>query len=324
MMELVAPPEWFSSPERLDGERFGDVVETATTETMDEYDAVLVGEPYDRSTVSHRGTGQGPKALREALAVTSTSPGSAGRVCSVADLGTIGVSDDGDGVDDRIQGCTDHLHAADTVPVFLGGDSSLTHPNVAPLLDRASVGVVRFDSYPNLHGAPRHGTSYRKVFEAGLDSLAVLGARNVEPTLSAHNYPYRRRCTITTLSVVDSSPIEAVDRALTTRRDVDTTYVSVNLNVLSSGSGAGGTAGIANGVSPEQLCTMVHRIATHGNVAGLEVVGCAPLLEEDDRTASVGARAIAQFLAGMNDDGSTVEDGPEQSGRAQPEADDHT
>ena len=190
MTELVAPPEWFSSARSRGEELFADIVETATTETMDGYGALLVGEPYDRSVVSKRGTEQGPSALREALATTPIPPGSPGATRSVADIGTIGIParrDDGS-VQETIRSFTGRVHGTDTVPVFLGGDSSLTFPNVVPAIERGTVGVVRFDSYPALDGAPKSGTSYRRLFESGLESLAVLGARNVGPTLSTGNY----------------------------------------------------------------------------------------------------------------------------------------
>lgn len=303
MTELVAPPEWFSSSRSRTEELFADIVETATTGTMDGYGALLVGEPYDRSIVSNRGTEQGPSALREALATTPIPPGAPGATRSVADIGTIGIParQDDSSVQETIRSFTGRVHDTDTVPVFLGGDSSLTFPNVVPAIESGTVGIVRFDSYPALDGAPKSGTSYRRLFENGLDSLAVLGARNVGPTLSTGNYPYERRSHIATLGVVESGPIDAVDGALDALSGVDAVYVSVNLNVLSAAAASGVKAQTPQGISATELGTMLRHVATHSHVAGLEILGCAPLLESGNQTAHAGARGIAQFLAGVGE-----------------------
>lgn len=301
MTELVAPPEWFSSDPRPTEERFGDVVETTTTAAMDSYDALLVGEPYDRSIVSKRGTEQGPAALREALAATPVPPGDPGATRSVADVGTIRSGREDAGMQETIRSFTDRVHATDTTPVFLGGDSSLTFPNVAPIIESEAVGIVRFDSYPSLDGAPSSGTAYRRLFEAGLESLAVLGARNVGPTLSTHSYPYHRRSHIATLGVVESGPIEAVHQALDALAGVDQVYVSVNLNVLSAAAAPGVKAQTPQGISTMELCRMLRHVATHSHVAGFEILGCAPLLESGNGTARAGARGMAQFLAGIGE-----------------------
>jgi len=303
MTDLVAPPEWFSSAPRRTEKRFGDVVETTTTEAMDTYDALLLGEPYDRSIVNRRGTEQGPAALREALAATPIPPGAPGATQSVADIGTIGIPAEraDTSVQETIRSFTDRVHATDTTPVFLGGDSSLTFPNVVPLIESEAVGIVRFDSYPALDGAPRSGTAYRRLFEAGLESLAVLGARNVGPTLSTHSYPYHRHSHIVTLGVVESGPIEAVNHALDELSGVDRVYVSVNLNVLSAAAASGVKAQTPQGISTTELCRMLRHVATHSHVAGFEMLGCAPLLESSNQTARAGARGIAQVLAGLGE-----------------------
>ncbi|MDL0143193.1 arginase family protein, partial [Halobacterium salinarum] len=80
-------------------EQFGGVVEPVPTPSdADDYDAVLVGEPYDGAVIGRRGARDGPSAIRESLAGVKTHHFDAGAVSGVADLGDV-VLPDGDVAD---------------------------------------------------------------------------------------------------------------------------------------------------------------------------------------------------------------------------------
>jgi len=55
MRGLTEPPAWTGASSDPNDEQFGDVVETATLDTASDYDAVLVGEPYDGGVIGRRG-----------------------------------------------------------------------------------------------------------------------------------------------------------------------------------------------------------------------------------------------------------------------------
>jgi arginase family enzyme len=184
MTDLADPPSWSDPSDDPNDEQFGDVVVSAAIEDAGAFDAVLVGEPYDGAVIGRPGAGEGPAALRRELAATKTHQFDAGPVGSVGDLGDIAAIDSewttkrSSEVQDAVRAVTARIYDQGGLPVFLGGDNSLTYPNVAPLLERGSVGVVSLDAHLDcreLRGEPTSGTPYRQLHEAGLDAFADEG-----------------------------------------------------------------------------------------------------------------------------------------------------
>ena len=136
-------------PATADAEQFGDIIEPVTTADAGGYDVVLVGEPYDRGTVTRRGARDGPAAIRMALADVDTHHLDAGPVDSVGDVGSIEIPFGASVATARepVRETVDALHDSDAVPLILGGDSSLTVANVAKLLgaDAATDGGYATD-----------------------------------------------------------------------------------------------------------------------------------------------------------------------------------
>ncbi|WP_101295184.1 formimidoylglutamase [Halegenticoccus soli] len=315
MTGLRDPPSWSGPSDDPNDEQFGDVIEPcsaartaaddaaepARLDRADRYDAVLVGEPYDGGVVGRTGAREGPTALREALAAVKTHHFEGGPVGAVGDLGDVEILD---GSVRAVQGTVSEIahrvHATDALPVFLGGDNSLTYPNAAPLLDR-SLGVVNFDAHLDVREVrddATSGTPYRQLFESGLDAYACVGARHFETSTAYADYVRDRGGSIVTADAVGSDPVGAVEQALATMTDAEALYVSADLDVLDASAAPGVSAPTPGGLSTRELFRMLRRVAADDRVAGFEVVECAPPLDEGGRTAAAGARAVAHFLSG--------------------------
>jgi len=155
MLDLRHTFEWTASPDP-DDETFGDAVTRADRRAVDEREptAVLVGEPYDGGVVGRQGAREGPRALREQLSATKTHHFDAGPVGDVLDLGDVAVRGRFDGryrdsttrVQQRVAELTADVHERPALPVFLGGDNSLTYANVRPLLGEKSEASASDDA----------------------------------------------------------------------------------------------------------------------------------------------------------------------------------
>ncbi|WP_132059040.1 formimidoylglutamase [Halorussus amylolyticus] len=306
-MTAFEPPfDWMGTSNDSNDEQFGHVVELASIDDADRFDAVLVGEPFDRAVIGRKGAAEGPKALRQRLAGTKTHHFDAGPVESVADLGdvTFGDADPESVLDlqDRVRAVASQVHDADAFPVFLGGDNSLTFPNAAPLLDSGTLGVVNFDAHLDVRevrGDPTSGTPYRQLYDAGLDAYACVGARHFETSTSYAEFVRERDGEVVTSEEVGDDAIGAVDRALDAMDDVDRIYVSVDLDVLDATAAPGVSAPTPGGISTRELFRMVRLLGAENRLAGFEVVECAPPLESGtaNLTATAGARTIAHLLS---------------------------
>lgn len=318
--------DWMGPSNDSNDEQFGHVVELASIDDADRYDAVLVGEPFDRAVIGRKGAAEGPRALRQRLAGTKTHHFDAGPVGSVADLGDVTLGDGGSesgtvaDLQERVRTITEQVHDADVFPVFLGGDNSMTYPNAAPLLDQGTLGVINFDAHLDVREVteergPTSGTPYRQLYEAGLDAYACVGARHFETSTAYAEFVRERGGEIFTAEEVGDDEVEAVDRALEAMGDVDQVYVSVDLDVLDASAAPGVSAPTPGGITTRELFRALRLLGGEAQrvsdsragdprdgedrLAGFEVVECAPPLESGtaNLTATAGARAIAHLLS---------------------------
>jgi len=301
-MSTCEPPTWMGPSSDPNDKQFGDVIEPTTLDVVGEFDAVLVGEPYDGAVIGRRGAREGPAALRDALAGVKTHHFGAGPVGSIGDLGDVEIPDgDVGAVQETVRRVTRDVHSRDAVPVFLGGDNSLTQPNAAPLLP-ASLGVVNLDAHLDcreIRARPTSGTPYRQLHEAGLDAYACVGARHFETSTAYAEYVDEHDGAIVTGEAVGDDPAGAIDRALDAMAGVEAVYVSLDLDVLDATAAPGVSAPTPGGITTRELFRVLRRVAADDRVAGFEVVECAPPLDSEGRTAAAGARAVAHFLTGL-------------------------
>ncbi|MCF2165089.1 formimidoylglutamase [Halobacterium salinarum] len=287
-------------------EQFGGVVEPVPTPSdADDYDAVLVGEPYDGAVIGRRGARDGPSAIRESLAGVKTHHFDAGAVSGVADLGNV-VLPDGDVADTQaaVSEAAAEVHETAALPVFVGGDNSLSYANVAPLVaaDNGAVGVVSVDAHLDCRAVgdrgPTSGTPYRQLFDAGLDALAVVGARHFETTTAYAGFLREQGGRIVTSDAVAADRDGSLDVAREALDGVDHVYVSVDIDVLDAAY-PGASAPTPGGIQPRELFALVEALAASDDrIRGFELVETAPTLDTGGRTVDAAARTIAHFLAG--------------------------
>ncbi|WP_232688275.1 formimidoylglutamase [Halobacterium zhouii] len=305
-MNLTPAPEWTGTSADPNDDQFGDQVEEAVLETASDYDAVLVGEPYDGAVIGRKGAAEGPDEIRESLAGLKTHHFDEGPVTSVGDLGNVAGAADADSVSDAqsmFQEVAERVHDLGALPVFVGGDNSLSYANASPLLERGTLGVVSFDAHLDcreVRGDPSSGTPYRQLFEAGLDSLAVVGARDFETSTAYADYLDEQGGTVVTAESVGRDPDGALADATAVLDDVDQLYVSVDIDVLDAAY-PGSSAPTPGGLQPRELFRLVRHLAGDDRVVGFEIVETAPPLDSNGRTVAAAARTIAHFLAGYSE-----------------------
>ncbi len=313
---FTEPPAWEASNDPND-EVFGDVVFPATLKTAPEYDAVLAGEPYDGAAIGRQGAGHGPAGIRDALAATRTHHFDAGPVQSVGDFGDVAAvagaytTMEPSEVQTAVREVAAEIYAADALPVFLGGDNSLTYANVAPLVETGSVGVVSLDAHLDcreVRGEPTSRTPYRQLHEAGLDAFVVVGARHFATSTRYAEYVREQGGTVVTAEEVGLDTAAVVDRVRETMADVDLVYVSLDLDVLDAAVAPGASTPTPGGLTTRELFRLLRALATDDRVVGFEVVECAPRLDSTDRSVRAAANAVAHFLSALSTDGETTEE----------------
>ncbi|WP_049923453.1 formimidoylglutamase [Halopiger djelfimassiliensis] len=288
--------------------QFGDVV-TPLEGSSDDVDAVLVGEPYDGAVIGRRGARHAPVAIRHSLAGVKTArcvtDGSdADPAFRIGDRGDLELPDAGvASVQDHVHRAVADVHDREPLPVFLGGDNSLTYPNVAPLLERGRVGVVNLDAHLDCRevredDGPTSGTPYRQLLNDGLETYVCVGARHFETSGPYVEYVDRQDGTIVPAEAFDGGTDAVVERVREAMADVDLLYVSVDCDVLDATAAPGVSAPTPGGLTTRELFAFVRAMAGDERLAGFEVVECSPPLDEQGRTVDAAARTIAHALTG--------------------------
>lgn len=285
--------------------QFGDCIERTTVDDVGRFPATLVGEPYDGAVIGRPGARAGPARIRSALAGLHAMHLDLGEIDAVGDLGDIDLPTgySVDTVQARLAEVTASIHDRDTIPVFLGGDNSVTVPNVAPLLERGSTGVLSFDTHFDcrvVEDQPSSGTPYRQLLERGLDELVVFGAKDFATSAEYVRFATERGVTVITVRDIMDDFAGALSTAEAALAEVDNLFVSLDLDVVTASAVDGVSAPTPGGLHPREVFDAVERVAVDQRIDGFEVVECAPDLGSDDQSAAVAARAVAHAIAGVS------------------------
>jgi formiminoglutamase len=301
-MTLTDARSWAGPSEDPNDEQFGDIVSPTTVEEAGAYEAVLVGEPYDGAVIGRPGAAAGPSAIREALEGIKSHHYRYGPVHGIGDVGDIVLTDEPpEDAQTTVRTVAAEIYGSDGMPVFLGGDNSLTYPNVAPLLESGSVAVLSFDAHLDcreIRDQPTSGSPYRQLHDAGLDRLVVLGARDFETSTQYHEYLRDRGGAIRTAPTLRHDPAGVVSSVLEDIR-AETVYVSVDMDVLDAMAAPGVSAPTPGGIHTVDLFEAVSRATRDERVVGVEVVECAPPLDRGNRTVAAATRTVAHLLGGL-------------------------
>jgi arginase family enzyme len=120
---------------------------------VSQFDAAVIGVPFDIGTTYRSGTRFGPQGIRRISALYGTYNYEMGvdlreslKICDVGDVFTIANIEKGF---DQISKAVAHVRSNGVFPIMLGGDHSIGYPNVrgiAPYID-GPVGIIHIDRH---------------------------------------------------------------------------------------------------------------------------------------------------------------------------------
>ena len=282
-------------------------------------DVVILGAPIDETTVGRPGARFGPRAIRMA------DPAGLGDWRPNMELGVdpydaLTVVDHGDAQivpadparsHKAIRGSVTDILAAGAVPVVLGGDHSILHPDAGAAADHfgpGTVGVIHFDAHADdaetLHGVRRsHGTPVRLL----VDERSVRGRHVVQVGLRGYwpgpeEFAWAREQGLVwfTQGQIDERGFDpVVEDAIGRAGEPDRVWLSVDIDVVDLGSAPGTGAPEPGGLTPRELLRAVRRISREVDVCGLEVVEVSPPYDQADVTSLLAHRVVLETLSGL-------------------------
>jgi agmatinase len=292
---------------------FGGAPYTEDPAALQGVDVAIVGAPVDDLVSDRPGARFAPRAIRAA----SCPPGphleakiDAFRELRIVDFGDAPVIP-ADPVKSRaaIAGIVGQVADAGALPVVLGGDHSITEPEIEALAARhGPLGLVHFDTHTDtgteVFGVERsHGTPMYRLVETGhIDPrrYAQIGLRGYWPGEAEFAWQAERGITHFLMADVREQGIRAVvERALEIVGG-GPAFLTVDVDVLDPAFAPGTGTPEPGGMTSADLLWAVRTVAAGASLVGADVVEVLPTaIGSADVTALVAERIVREMLTGL-------------------------
>lgn len=282
----------------------------------DAADAVLLGVPTWRTSLSPTGAHATPAAIREALprygaTLMGPPPVDLGDVLRIADAGDVVEPDGDDGEADTIARVRALSDAARLV-IALGGDNSLTYP-VA--LGARATGLVTIDAHFDLRDGVSNGTPVRRLVQdvpasASIDTSRLDPRRIVQIGIAdfANSAAYARRAAEWGIRVISLDEVRrrGVDDVVAEAVEVagvgadPRIHLDVDVDACDRSVAPGCPASVPGGLSAAELRALTRAIATDARVVSADLAEVDATADADDaRTVRLAALCVLELLAGL-------------------------
>jgi agmatinase len=293
---------------------FGGAPYTQDPAALADADVAIVGAPTDDLVSDRPGTRFAPRAIRAASAPAGRhleAEVDAFEVLRIVDFGDAAVVPaDAERSHLAIEEIVKTVLAADALPLVLGGDHSITEPEIRACAEiHGPVGLVHFDTHTDtgteVFGVERsHGTPMYRLVEAGWvdpKRYVQIGLRGYWP--GAAEFDWQREQGITSFFMHDvrDQGIETLVARTIELVGEGPVFLTVDVDVLDPAYAPGTGTPEPGGMSPLELLPAVRRVATELELVGADVVEVIPTAPGSaDLTAVVADRIVREILTGLS------------------------
>jgi agmatinase len=273
-------------------------------------DVGLLGLPYDFAVGYRPGARFAPGALREASGRFALGPeGYFDIETESYGLQNVTMVDAGD-VDPaqleyqesfrRITEAARELRRRVRLPVFVGGDHSVTYPVLRAYDDLEELCVVQLDAHLDFSDI-RNGTRYsnsspfRRAVEdvPGLKHITVIGLRGLRTNPEAYRATKDRGHTLITARQVRVNLAWVLEQLPKGKK----IYLSFDADVLDPSILPGTSSPEVEGLTYGEAIAVVRRTIEQNELVGFDFVELTPGLDSSGLSSLVGARLLAEVLA---------------------------
>ncbi|WP_288967683.1 agmatinase family protein [uncultured Microbacterium sp.] len=279
-------------------------------------DAVVLGVPTWRTSLSPTGAHATPAAIREALpryGTTLMGPPAIelGEVLRIADAGDV-ADPDGSAGEARVISRVRELAAAAKLVIALGGDNSLTYPTA---LGAEATGLITFDAHFDLRDGVSNGTPVRRLVEdipatSSLDTTRIDPTRIVQIGIAdfANSAAYARRAADWGIRVItlDELRRRGIDDVIAEALDVagagadPRIHLDIDVDVCDRSVAPGCPASVPGGLQAWELRALTRAVASDSRVVSADLAEVDATADADDaRTVRLAALCVLELLAGL-------------------------
>lgn len=283
------------------------------TEVKD-YDATVLGIPFDGGTTYRAGTRFGPQGVRKISALytpynyeMAVDLREQMTLCDAGDVFTIPANIEK--TFDQISRAVSHVASSGSLPIMIGGDHSIGFPCVRGIAECTSkkIGIVHFDRHADIqekdldermHTTPWfHSTNLPNV---PAKNLVQVGIGGWQVPREAVGVARERETNIITMSDMEKMGVDkTAEMALEMAWDgVDMVYMSFDIDSIDCGFVPGTGWPEPGGFLPREALALASKVAAEG-ICGMELVEVAPPYDQSEITALMGTRVIVDVLGSL-------------------------
>ena len=278
------------------------------------YDATVLGVPFDGGATYRPGTRFGPQGMRRISALYTPYNFEMGvdlreqmTMCDAGDVFTIPANIEK--TFDQISNAVAHVASTGSMPVVLGGDHSIGFPTVRAIasLTTKKIGIIHFDRHADIsekdldermHATPYfHATNLDNVPPTNLVQIGIGGWQVPRTAMEQIRI---RQTNVVTIGDVERLGIDKVaEMALETAWEgTDAVWLSFDIDAIDSGFVPGTGWPEPGGFLPREALKLVGKVASEG-LCGMEVVEVSPPYDVSDITSLMGLRIIVDALGSL-------------------------
>ncbi|OJU40298.1 MAG: formimidoylglutamase [Microbacterium sp. 69-10] len=272
-------------------------------------DAVLLGVPTWRTSISSTGAHATPAAIREALprysaTLMGTPAVDLNDALRIADAGDVHEPDGDEGVQravDRVR----ELAADSRLVIALGGDNSLTYPVAR---GAGADGLITIDAHYDLRDGVSNGSPVRRLVQDAPEGERIDPKRIVQIGIAdfANSAAYAQRAAewgirVITLDEVRRRGIaDVVAEALEVAGAGSRIHLDIDVDAVDRAAVPGCPASVPGGFAAWELRALVRGIAADERVVSADLAEVDATADaEDGRTVRLAALCVLELLAGL-------------------------
>ena len=289
-------------------------------------DVAIMGASVDMS-IGARGTAFGPQAVRTGERVGIWGQKNLMEHFAHPHVGTVvwqsvlNVVDYGDAPIDiqsqersfpAVHKMVKEIAEAGVIPIIVGGDHSLSYPNIVAITDvygKGNVGVVHFDAHfdgePGFFGHyVSHGSWVKLVIDEGHvkgKNFIQVGLHSLSPGPVAMAWMRKNQMRYHMMAEIEARGWDAVMKDVFAEALDGPKYIfiSIDYDCLEPGFAPGMGTPEPGGMTPMQLMNCIRGVAAQSQVVGVDLVEVNPIVDPSYVSAQIAVRLLGEALTGI-------------------------
>lgn len=269
-------------------------------------DVAIVGAPNDMGS-GRRNAEYGPRVMRALNTIATPDVNTLVdpmEVLSVVDYGDFSIDNmSTERTVGHITAMVADTAATGTVPMIVGGDTSMLYPGVrgvAEVQGYGNIGLVHFSAHPDVDRHSVHSISDKQalflLLDEGIingDDMITVGLRGPAVNVDTLQWLQDQGVRYHTMAEINRRGFDRVlDRVLDEVDDgPDNFFVSVDVSVIEPTQMVAAGRVASNGLDVQDLTATIRHICAEKDVVGFEITDMAPMLDYS-RLSTVNANAV--------------------------------